>query len=50
MKLTKYLKLNFQTFFLQIVELIAQMESKDKDIERQQDECRHLVKLSEQRR
>jgi hypothetical protein len=35
---------------LQIVLLIAQMESKDKDIERQQDECRHLVKLSEQRR
>ncbi|CAB3366808.1 Hypothetical predicted protein [Cloeon dipterum] len=33
-----------------IVNLIAQIESKDKDIERQKDECRHLVKLSEQRR
>ncbi|XP_059481729.1 early endosome antigen 1 isoform X2 [Neocloeon triangulifer] len=33
-----------------IVNLIAQIETKDKDIERQKDECRHLVKLSEQRR
>jgi hypothetical protein len=50
-KLPKWCRDLFLIFIsLQIVLLIAQMESKDKDIERQQDECRHLVKLSEQRR
>lgn len=35
---------------VQVANLLKQLEQKDKDIERHQDECRHLVRLSEQRR